>query len=89
VGLAENVLVLEKDQQRKEQFARLLLDRLNSEPWHAFDETYSSIRPPPGGRFIGLDLVYLHFDLDQYRDGQPPSPLQEERVFSYRLPGTP
>ncbi|ATB34312.1 hypothetical protein [Melittangium boletus] len=89
VGLAENVFVLEEDSRRKEQVARLLLERVNSEPWYAFDETYSSVRPPPGGRFVGLDVVYLRFDLDQYRDGQPPKPLQEERVFSYRLPGAP
>ena len=89
VGLAENVFVLESDQQRKEQFARLLLDRLNTDPWHGFDETYASIHPPPGGRFTGLDVVWLDFDLDQYRQGLPPSPLREERVFSYRLAGTP
>ena len=88
VGLAENVLVLESDQQRKEQFARLLLERLNSDPWYSFDEAYSSVRPPPGGKFIGLEVVFLHFDLDQYRYGQPLSPLQEERAFSYWLPGT-
>ena len=87
VGLAENVLVLDSDQQRKEQFAQQLLERLNSKPWYSFDEAYSSIRPPPGHKFVGLELVSLSFDLDQYRYGQPPpSPLQQERVFSYWLP---
>jgi hypothetical protein len=86
VGLAENVFILDSDQQRKEQFARLLLERLNSEPWYSFDEAYASIRPPPGHKFTGLELRLLYFDLDQYRYGQPLNPLQEERVFSYRLP---
>jgi hypothetical protein len=87
VGLAENVLVLDTDPQRKERVAQLLLERLNTAPWYSFDEAYSSIRPPPGHRFIGLDVVFLSFDLDQYRYGQPPSPLRQEQVFSYRLPG--
>ena len=55
VGLVENVFIQESDPRRKEQVARLLLDRLNAEPWPAFDETYTSIRPAVGARMVGLD----------------------------------
>jgi hypothetical protein len=88
VGLAENVLVLDPDQRRKEQLAQLLLERLNNAPWYSFDETYASIRPLPGRRFIGLEVVYLHFNLDEYRYGHSPSLLRQEHVFSYFMPGT-
>lgn len=87
IGLAENVWVLDEDPRRKEQVAQLLLNRLNDAPWHAFDETYASVRPEPGRRFVGLEMLILHFDLDQYRYGQQLNPLREERVFRYWLPG--
>lgn len=86
VGLAENVLVTESDQQRKDAFARLLLERLNGDPWHAFDETYASIRPAPGARFIGLEVVYQSFDLARFRYGESLRPYNLEQVYSYWLP---
>lgn len=89
VGLVDNALIQEGDARNKQRIARLLLERLNAQPWDAFDETYGSIRPAPGARMIGLDVVVLAFDLDRYRHGQPLQPLRVERVFSYRLPEAP
>lgn len=86
VGLAENVFILESDEQRKEQFARLLLDRLNSSSWPAFDEAYAGVTPAPGARFVGLEVVLLDYDFNQYRHGEPLRPLGVERKFSYQLP---
>jgi hypothetical protein len=86
VGLVDNVLVQGDDPGRKQAVARLLLDHLNHEPWHAFDESFASIRPTPGATFVGLDVVTLDFDLTRYRYGQPLAPLRTTDVFSYRTP---
>lgn len=87
VGLAENVFLLDSDTRRKDQFARLLLDRLNREPWRAFDESYASIRPPRGASFVSLEVVQLEYDLTRYRSGEPLPPLGVERRFSYSATG--
>lgn len=83
VGLAENVFILETDNQRKDQLAQLLLDRLNREGWPAFDESYSAVSPAPGARFVGLEVVLLDYDFTQYRYGEPLRPSGVERQFTY------
>jgi hypothetical protein len=85
VGLAENVF-LDADgggQPRKDAVARLLLDRLNREGWPAFDESYAAIRPAPGARFVGLEVVQLDYDFERYRYGEPLRPIGVERRFRY------
>jgi hypothetical protein len=83
VGLAENVFLLDSDTRRKEQFAQLLLDRLNRDGWPAFDESFAAIRPPRGARFVGLEVVQLEYDLTRYRHGEPLRPIGVKRGFAY------
>jgi len=84
VGMADNLLVADDaDPARKDPFARLLLDRLNREGWPAFDESYAAIRPVPGRRFVGLEVVQLDYDFEQYRHGQPLWPIGAVRRYAY------
>jgi hypothetical protein len=83
VGLAENVFLLDTDNRRKDQVAQLLLDRLNTVGWPAFDESYSAVSPAPGARFVGLEVVLLDYDFTQYRYGEPLRPVGVERPFAY------
>lgn len=88
VGMAEDVLVRGTDRRRQEQLARLLLVRLNDDPWYGFDETYPSIRPNPGAKFIGLEVILIDFDLGRYQYGQILPPVDMQTAFSYWLPGS-
>ena len=46
-----------------EQFAELLLSRLNHGPWKGFDEIEPSVRPGKGGDFVGFSLYACELDL--------------------------
>jgi hypothetical protein len=86
-GLVENVFVNDGDRERQGALAALLLERLNTAPWPAFDEAHASARPPQGTHFVGLDVVRCHLDLRGHEAGAVVRPVKVEVVYSYRVGG--
>ncbi|KFE68870.1 hypothetical protein [Hyalangium minutum] len=70
------VFVEGDDAERQERFAVTMLDRLNEAPWAALDEVESSIRPPPGARFVGFELVSYEYAIEEYVAGAELASIQ-------------
>lgn len=81
------VFVEGDDAERQERFAVTMLDRLNEAPWSAFDEVEASVRPPPGARFVGFELVSYEYALEEYVAGAELASIQRpgETVCSVHL----
>jgi hypothetical protein len=57
--LFDRTFVRDTDDTRKQRLAARILRSLEEAPWSGFDEVWSSERPRPGRRFVGLRVVRL------------------------------
>lgn len=64
-GLVRN-LVKAGSQAQKEAFQQYLLNRLNSNPWWAFDEMYASVRSPTNAPFTSIHFEEHELDFSAY-----------------------
>ena len=83
-SLIVNVYGVSADERRKEQLSEMILRRLNSDPWPAFDETYRAARAPHGSKYVGFDLVLNAEDYSQYKYGEELRPTAQTVFYSYR-----
>ncbi|MFG2357838.1 hypothetical protein [Streptomyces sp. NPDC048521] len=58
VSLVDDVFIEMREQGRQEQFCRSVIELLNTSSWSRFDERRASFTPPPGERFVAIE-VYL------------------------------
>lgn len=54
-----------RDRSKQAAFSGTVLDRLNVQPWGAFDETMAAATPRSGSAFIGLELHARWLDVTQ------------------------
>lgn len=71
------------DEAVQQRFAARVVDRLNREPWEAFDEVRRSYRPR-SGQITGFDLYEVWIDMADF-DPAEGGPLHDTKLlFSYR-----
>lgn len=62
---------------KQKTFCQYLLHRLNTAPWHAFDEMFPAIRPHSQSKFV--QLHFEHHDIEFLPDSYPNSIRLVER----------
>jgi hypothetical protein len=65
VSVIERVFLVCEDREVKDRFCRRVLRRLDASPWSGWDEIKGSYRPPPGERFVAMDLYLVEVDFDR------------------------
>lgn len=80
VAIIDDVFYECEDTELKDRFAERMLCRLNERPWRAFDEVRASIRPRTARGWMGLRLLDVVIDMDDYRPSDD-EPLHEVQPF--------
>jgi hypothetical protein len=78
------IYVVGEDEERKHAFGEATLAGLNGRPWSAFDEVRPQLRPPPGRRFVGFDLLYVHVDASSCDPVDRSSCVKQSVIYTHR-----
>jgi hypothetical protein len=84
VRIFAKVYLTDTSDDLRNRFAERVIDRLNREPWDAFDEVHASFRPRGDTGFTGFDLYEVWIDTRDF-DPRADAPLHRPRLlYSYR-----
>ncbi|MFK7824917.1 MAG: hypothetical protein AB8G05_12215 [Oligoflexales bacterium] len=72
-----------KDENQKQQLAKLVLKHVNS-PWSPFQGFYRTAISPNRKEFIGFDFSYIKYDLTDYLVKEKISVVETIKGYSFR-----
>lgn len=71
-------------EEKKQLFAKLLLERLNQGGWQSFDERFSPAVPTFGCKFTGLQIEKHLIDTRDYAKTQNLTIIKKENLYRYK-----
>lgn len=77
------IFSLDADNEKKEIFSRLLLERLNSGGWKTFDERGFPLLPHKGNRFINLRVESHKLDTKTFPEKKEVTMLSRRILYEY------
>ena len=80
-----SLVYLSSNQELKERFSQLVLNRINSNPWRGFDEMEAAPKPVSGSGFAGFELYVDTYDLSQFTSSNEFHPYKTEKIYSFTL----
>ena len=83
-SILKEIFIKNNDLEKKENFSKLLLERLNQGGWKGFDERFAPILPMLGKTFVRLQIEKHWIDTTGYDKTQQLLIVKKEIVFRYK-----
>jgi hypothetical protein len=82
-AILREVFVSSSDEEKKNAYAKMMIDRLNNGGWYGFDERRAPALPADGSKFVKLTLEKHRVDSRPFATTKTLLTLDKEKIFHY------